>query len=336
MFFTPYYKENRGNSTTAKRIVKGLRERGATVKVFAYEEEDWTVECESFFHNADIYHVIHLKRFAMWLNKQSLELKKPYILTSGGTDINEDIKNPEALKLMNAVAYHSCAVTVFSEEAKETIIQANSLLADRVFVIPQSVELPEAVGCEVNLIGEPIFLLPAGLRPVKDVFYLWDELVKLRSKLPHLTFYIIGPVLDEDVHQEVINREKANNWFHYLNVVPLDQMRAFYTKSDFVLNTSISEGQSAAVLEAMLSGKVVLARNNTGNASVITDQVNGVLYENPVDFHDKLIKLVESQKLTAEISRNAEAYIKQYHSLQKEMDQYEEVYTHCLEDVVAT
>ncbi|MFC0560410.1 glycosyltransferase [Halalkalibacter alkalisediminis] len=337
LFFTPYYEQNRGNATTAKRIVKGLTTWGASIRVFAYEEQSWDAEWESYFHEADIYHVIHLKRFAEWFKRYShLEISKPYILTSGGTDVNEDLKDANAARLMNAVADQSCGITVFSEDGKEKIVRANPVLADRIYVIPQSVELPVGQVTSVEFSGDPVFLLPAGLRPIKDVFYLFDELKKMRVTWPSLSFNILGPVLDKKVHQEVVEREKENDWFHYYDAVPIDQMKSIYEKVDIVLNSSISEGQSAAVLEALSIGKIVFARNNSGNASVIKEGKTGFLFHTPAEFHQKVTELFHSKEKQAEIREKAKTYIDQHHSLDKEMMQFLEVYTHCLTKVYSS
>ncbi|WP_332632070.1 glycosyltransferase [Halalkalibacter flavus] len=334
ILFTPYFKQNRGNSTTARRFVKGLKLWGVSVRVFAYEEEEWNSDWDSFFLEADIYHVIHLKRFSQWLKKYPhLHFSKPYILTSGGTDINEDLKDPDAVKLMVSVADESCGITVFSEDGKNKIIQTYPDLADRIYVIPQSVDFPKDGTKESTpdiLSGYPKFLLPAGLRPVKDVLYVAGELKRLRYTWPELTFTIIGPVLDEDVYQKVLEFEKGHVWFRYIKEVPLEQMKAIYQSCDFVLNTSISEGQSSAVLEAMALGKPVIARLNSGNASVISDGETGVLFESPEQFNLKVQELLTSEGKQKRMIKNAILYIKEQHSLEKEMGRFLEVYEHCL------
>ncbi|MDT8860556.1 glycosyltransferase family 4 protein [Alkalihalobacillus sp. MEB130] len=334
ILFTPYYKENRGNSTTARRLVKGLQMWDATVHVFAYEEEEWTADWDVLFQEVDIYHVIHLKRFTQWIKKHShLQLKKPYILTSGGTDVNEDLKSPDAVRLMVSVADQSCAITVFSEDGKEKIVHVYPDLADRIYVIPQSVDLPvgeEAPSSVKSIGGNPTLLLPAGLRPVKDVFYVLDECEEMRNKWPDLAFILIGPVLDEQVYHEVVQYEKKHEWFHYVKEVPLEQMRSVYERADVVLNTSISEGQSSAVLEAMAVGKPVVARENSGNASVIQDGETGILFDSPEQFRTKIEEMIMSEKSISKLIEKAKTYIELNHSLEKEMAQFMEVYEHCL------
>lgn len=50
---------------------------------------------------------------------------------------------------------------------------------------------------------------------------------------------------------------------------------------DVVLNTSLSEGLAAVILEAWSAGKVIVARRNSGNCAVIKEGVSGVLFDTP-------------------------------------------------------
>jgi glycosyltransferase involved in cell wall biosynthesis len=308
-----------------------------TVRVFAYEEDHWDDEWEAYFNEADIYHALHLKRFAAWIKQYPhLELRKPYILTTGGTDVNVDLNDTAAALLMNSVADESCGITVFSSDGREQIVQAYPNLADRIYVIAQSVFLPcqQSYYTESKQIsGYPKFLLPAGLRSIKDVFYLWDALTEMRGSWPDLRFTIVGPVLDEEVYKEVKQREKEHNWFDYVEEVPLEQMRELYKQADIVLNTSISEGQPSAIIEAMSLGKLVIARDNSGNASIVLNGETGLLFDSPQQFLEKVSELLQSEIKQAELIKNAKAYINNYHSLEKEMNLFLKVYTHCLTKV---
>ncbi|WP_165763863.1 glycosyltransferase [Halalkalibacter urbisdiaboli] len=330
-FFTPYYKQNRGNATTAKRLVKGLKEASLQVTVFAYEEETWNHTWQELFEQADLYHVLHLRRFASWQNEHQLNLSKPYVLTSGGTDVNEDLKNEAAAILMKAVADESCAITVFSLDAKQKIAQAYPELAARVHVIPQSIWLPNPTpeNSVMKVSGCPKILLPAGLRPVKDVFYLWDALLELRKHWPEMSFSIIGAKLDKQVSREVEIRTKQFKWFHYLGEVPLEKMADIYKQIDIVLNTSKSEGQPTSLLEAMYIGKPVVAKRIPGNESIICHGENGLLFDSPYEFLEQVKTLLASPSTRERIIAAGREYVKE-HDLTKEVGQYTSVYTHCM------
>ncbi|MCM3761455.1 glycosyltransferase family 4 protein [Alkalihalobacillus oceani] len=333
-FFTPYYEQNRGNSTTAKRIVAGLTARGIKVTVFPYEEASWDEEWAKRFAAADLFHILHLRRFAEWRKyKEGLAFLQPYVLTSGGTDVNEDLKNREAAKLIQSVTNQSCAITVFSEDGRSKLLHAYPELAERIYVIPQSAWLPDPSHEPQIPIhpGWPKLLLPAGLRPVKDVFYIWDELTRMREKWPELSFTIIGAALDDKLLAEVEWRRQKYDWFHYIQEVPLACMRSIYEQFDLVLNLSKSEGQPMALLEAMALGKPVVARRNPGNESILTDRETGLLFEQPEQFPALVEQLLEDDGWRRQLSERARQFVETKHSLEQEIKAFLAVYDHCLQ-----
>ncbi len=184
---------------------------------------------------------------------------------------------------------------------EQRLLHAYPELTDRVYIIPQSVWLPtsQAPAPIDKIEGFPNLLLPAGLRPVKDVFFLWEELVKMKETWPELTFSIIGASLDEAVLQEVKRREAEYDWFYYLKEVSLEQMIDVYAKFDIILNTSISEGQPTSLLEAMFVGKPVIARKIPGNKSIIEHWKTGLLFETATEFHQLLTELLLNNDLEA-------------------------------------
>ncbi|MET3504022.1 glycosyltransferase [Halalkalibacter oceani] len=333
-FFTPYYEQNRGNSTTAKRIVAGLVARGIKVTVFPYEEASWDEEWDERFAEADLYHILHLRRFAEWRKQRDgLEFLKPYVLTSGGTDVNEDLKNREAAKLIQSVTTQSCAITVFSEDGRSKLLHAYPELTERIYVIPQSAWLPDP-DYEMQIPihpGWPKLLLPAGLRPVKDVFYIWEELKRMREKWPELTFTIIGAALDEKLFAEVERRRQKYDWFHYIQEVPLACMRSVYEQFDLVLNLSKSEGQPMALLEAMAFGKPVVARRNPGNESIIVDGETGVLFDQPGQFPALIEQVLERDEWRRQLTERARLFVEAKHSVEQEIAALLAVYDHCLQ-----
>lgn len=56
---------------------------------------------------------------------------------------------------------------------------------------------------------------------------------------------------------------------HYLDAIPAVAMQEAMQQACAVVNCSRSEGLSTALLEAMALGRVVIARRNAGNASLV-------------------------------------------------------------------
>ncbi|WP_100373006.1 glycosyltransferase [Bacillus sp. FJAT-45037] len=332
LFFTPYFKQSRGNATTAKRFIQGLRSVGVEVSVFAYEEESWSAEWDKLASEVDLYHILHLKRFASWQKEHQIDLSKPYVLTSGGTDINEDLADEDARALMRTVADDSCSITVFTADAKEKLSHSYPILNERTYVIPQSIWLPELTSSlnTHHLHGQPIILLPAGIRAVKDIFYLWESFSELANSYPNMKVVLVGASLDEDLYDQVVNKVETTDWFDYIGEVSLEEMSHIYYQADVVINTSISEGQPTALLEAMFCRKVVIARNNPGNLSVVKDQQNGFVIKSPEEFTRIMNTLMLNPKLMNRTEEAAQSYVAKHHRLEDEMKAYVAVYDHCI------
>ena len=85
---------------------------------------------------------------------------------------------------------------------------------------------------------------------------------------------------------------------------------------DVVLNTSLSEGLAAVILEAWSAGKVIVARRNSGNCAVIKEGVSGVLFDTP----EECIAIVD-RLLTADAYKHKmETLSREYIALQSLFD----------------
>ncbi|WLD95265.1 glycosyltransferase [Alkalihalobacillus sp. AL-G] len=327
-FWTPYLKSKRGNSTTALRIVTGLRGAGYDVEVFSYEEETWNKESIERMGTCDLFHILHFYRFSMWQIHNGFGLTKPYVVTSGGTDVHQNIHNPDQREQMNALLNNASAITVFTKDAATVVEDVYPSARGSISVIPQSVWLPERTnyqGLQLES-GFPKLLLPAGLRSVKDVFYVFGALKLLQTRYPMIKFTIVGESLEEDILREVKTHEEAYPWFRYISGIPLGAMHQMYEWADVVINTSITEGQPLALMEAMAFGVPVLARDNAGNRSLVDDGADGLMFCNPSEFTEQFVRLIDDEKLYKDISSHAKDKASSKFSLDFEIKQYEEKY----------
>lgn len=325
-FLTPYFHQGRGNATTAKRIVEGLKLNHLQTKVGAYDEEGFN---SAVMENSQILHVLHYRRFADWLEGNNYSIDKPYVITSGGTDVNIDIFKEEHREKIGAVLKDAAAITVFSEDAKQKLQTVYPQLEDKIYIVKQSVWFPNTDDTVQNLKlpeSGPNIVLPAGLRTVKDVLYTLPALVKLKKKYEHLTFTIIGAPLEQSVLDDVQEKMSKYSWINYYEEVPLEAMKEIYQQSDIIINSSHSEGQSSALLEAMFLGKPVVARNNGGNKSIIQHGKTGFIFNTTDEFYIQLDKLLSDENYKSQICRNALEYVKKFHSLQLEIDCYVDIY----------
>ena len=104
-----------------------------------------------------------------------------------------------------------------------------------------------------------------GIRPVKDPLFgieCWNHFKGLTES--EIKLKIIGPIIDEEYGSRVLEAIKQSNQIEHVNYMEHDELLNEIASAYLTLNTSISEGQSAAVLESMSSGVPVLARDIPG------------------------------------------------------------------------
>uniref|UniRef100_A0A8C3T767 Glycosyltransferase 1 domain containing 1 n=1 Tax=Chelydra serpentina TaxID=8475 RepID=A0A8C3T767_CHESE len=226
----------------------------------------------------------------------------PFGIIFGGTDINEDIKHEEKHRVMGAVL----------EEASATFNWKRFLQNAG---IPQDTE---------NL---HLFLLICGLRRVKDPLYLVDVFSEWHRREPHIHLLIIGPAVScffcfRNCPNYAPFTSRAPG-VHLLQEIPQDDLHAAVKRCFAVVNSSISEGMSAAILEAMDLDVPVLARNIPGNAAIIQHKDTGLLYTDPQEFVQLSKSLMNDPTLEREIVTKAKAYVKKHHSWDCEREAYQ-------------
>ncbi|EGG20091.1 hypothetical protein DFA_07208 [Cavenderia fasciculata] len=226
----------------------------------------------------------------------------PYILVYGGTDLNEMHKKEEKMTVMERVVERATAIVCLTQEMMDKSYRlfdrfvGHEPLKAKTAVIFPSVETTHdisspsdddvlksilqsddlyphpSLSLENNL---PIFnsykkdeinlyLLPSGIRTVKDPTYLLDSFIKWSNdklKLKPIDqqyniLLIVGPKLDESF-DTLLNQlqNQGNNNINNNNG-----------------NVKNSEGVSTCLLEAMDVGVPCVGRINDGNCAILEDE----------------------------------------------------------------
>ncbi|KAK3539394.1 hypothetical protein QTP70_005931 [Hemibagrus guttatus] len=158
-----------------------------------------------------------------------------------------------------------------------------------------------------------VFLLVCGLRKVKDPLYLLNAFsgpkfysygpqfskilfpTEWHAQNPMVILIIIGPkqALDKGMVLMEDHPGPATSWDGSLNQHKTsagvflaaernqEELHAAMRKSFAVVNSSVSEGMSAAILEAMDLCVPVLARDIPGNTAIVQHEHSGLLYSSP-------------------------------------------------------
>ncbi len=314
---TPFFHQLRGNTITVRRIADGLIHAGVETDVISITEQ---YNQHHSLKDADLIHGFNAYRFYQFIKPISPPITN-YTVTLTGTDLNHDLMNPTRKNDVIACLTNALAVHVFDEKAKRIVLDILPKLENKLYVIAQGTSISRKRNVSEKTTPDVFhFLLPAGIRKVKNIPFAINSLLKLRKTHSNINLTIVGPIIEPDEGELVQQLVLENSdWVTYKGVIPHKDMEALYRKTDVVINTSHSEGQSSAILEAMSHALPVLVSKNKGNMSLISNEKTGFVYDGIHQFLSYAIRLIENLALRRKVGENAAVYVEAHHSASQEI-----------------
>ncbi|XP_056448608.1 glycosyltransferase 1 domain-containing protein 1-like isoform X3 [Gadus chalcogrammus] len=147
-----------------------------------------------------------------------------------------------------------------------------------------------------------IYVQPQGIRTEATEKFSWGEFLKSSEEVEAVAQRRAGVFLAQGRSQR--------------------ELHAVVRRCFAVVNSSISEGMSAAILEAMHLEVPVVARDIPGNAAVVQHEVTGLLYSSPQEFVCQSQRLLSDGELRERLVRTAKLYVEQQHSVERERETY--------------
>lgn len=335
LMITPYAKVQRGNTLTTARIHAGLTARGFQGDILALENPDWPEQLQLVLEQS-AYNLVHGFN-ALYLG-QVLEsfpaLKElPIILTTTGTDIYYDLLGAYRNTVLLAMQAGQ-KIVLFNEDSQYNLQSRFPEFRHKFITIPQGVWLDHGTIKTREEFGlapdEFIFLLPSGLRAVKNIELAIDALAVLHKEHPHIRLLIIGAVVDAEYGRVIIERMRSLPWITYLGEIPHEQMAGVLALGDVVLNTSHSEGQPQAALEAMSLGKPCIMTAVPGNLNLIQAGREGFYINNKTELVAAAQTLLTNPRMRSEMGKSAKLLAATRFTLERELDTYSRLYDEAL------
>ncbi|XP_077996003.1 glycosyltransferase 1 domain-containing protein 1-like [Glandiceps talaboti] len=257
----------------------------------------------------------------------------PYGIVLGGTDVNEFYKNADKLVVMTTAIKEARFVVAFCAPMYQQALNIWPDVRGKLYqqpltavTSPSSFDFHKHLHQQCNIdSGNCIFLLVAGIRPVKDPLYVVEAFSEwhIRKSCVHLV--IVGPELDPEYTKKVKSTIKNLPGVHLIHALPQPDVHAAISQSYALVNSSLSEGMSQAILETMMLGVPVIARDIPGNAAIVKHNSSGLLFNTPQDFIKQAERLVDSEELCQRLVTNAKEYVTHEHSLATEKKTYIEL-----------
>ncbi|XP_058512618.1 glycosyltransferase 1 domain-containing protein 1 isoform X1 [Ochotona princeps] len=332
LLFLAVLRRHTGNAVTAERVRDHLEAAGHVCLLKDAFDFDSPSDVASLItaENLQAALALHLYRGGRLLQGHRV----PFGIIFGGTDLNEDAQEEEKNRVMGRVLQEARFAVAFSESMKETAQRRWPHAKGKIFVQSQGItttpntafswsgflqcaEIDQSADCV------HVFLLVCGLRRVKDPLFLVDAFSEWHRDEGDVYLMIVGPEVDPVFTQEVKAIVGRAPGVRLMPELPQDDLHAVVKKCRAVVNSSVSEGMSAAILEAMDLEVPVLARNIPGNAALVKHGVTGLLFSDPEEFVQLAQRLLSDPALEKELVANGKEYVRLCHSCQVERDVYQ-------------
>lgn len=337
LLITPFHRSRRGNSLTSERLQKGLTGKGFSIDLLSLEERNWLEILRQGLaeQRYGLIHGFHASRIGRVIKSEPDIKNVPLIITMTGTDINYDIKGSEKDILLGALQVAQ-KIVVFNRDFKETLVKLNPELGEKTAIIPQGVVLEEGRPVKREDVGlsarNIVFLLPSGLRPVKNIKIAIQMLEKVQQRYSEVRLLIIGAALDQEYSRFIESYIRNLPWVVYIGEIPHEEMKNTLMLGDIVINTSLAEGQPQGALEAMSLGKPALLTAVPGNLNIIENGREGFYVSNAEEMYAAAESLVNNIFLREKMGKAAKILLENKYTQEQELNRHQKIYRQILSE----
>jgi len=209
-------------------------------------------------------------------------LKKPLIVTIHGSDLRLALEKHGFLrKIFIYVCRKAAHLNCVSELQKKEMAQLN-IRVNKISVIPMGVDgafLEVGKNRKMGLEKRPFTILSnRNLLPIYNVFLLIRAIPMVLKEEPDTKFLIAGDGSEKESLEREVKKLNLNSSVRFLGRVPHEEMPDLLAHADIYVSTSLYDGTSVSLLEAMASGAFPIVTDILANREWVSDGENGFLF----------------------------------------------------------
>jgi glycosyltransferase involved in cell wall biosynthesis len=167
----------------------------------------------------------------------------------------------------------------------------------------------------------PTVVTVARIDPIKDIISLIQTAEIVKRQIPNVKFIVYGSVSVQGYYEECLSMVKKLHLEEtFIFAGHTTNMVAAYNSGDVVALSSISEAFPYSVVEAMMTGKPVVATDVGGIREALGNTGFLVTPRHPEEFAQSIILLLKNSNLRQSMGRDARERALNYFTLDKVKD----------------
>lgn len=159
-----------------------------------------------------------------------------------------------------------------------------------------------------------IILFVGRLAEEKNIEFLITSEKELNKKYSNIKLLIVGDGPDKEKYELLSEKLNLQDNIIFTGKVSWDDMPYYYHLANIFTSASKTETQGLTIIEAMASNVTPLCMRDEAFESMITEELNGLFFENEKEYQDKVIYLYENLDILNKFNKQARIQAEQYSS----------------------
>jgi glycosyltransferase involved in cell wall biosynthesis len=233
-------------------------------------------------------------------------LKKPVIVTIHGSDFRMATEGSKLLKKIFLYVCHGSKQILCVSKLQAKEIENMGVEEVKISTLPMGIE-ESFLEAGRNRRGKSNFqehtiLSNRNLLPIYNVCLLIRAIPMVLKEKPSTKFLIAGEGAEKEALEREVEKLNINSSVKFLGRVPHEQMPELLSQADIYVSTSLYDGTSVSLLEAMASGAFPVVTDIPSNREWIDNGQNGFLVpeENENLLARKILDAMRNQVLLGE------------------------------------
>ena len=168
--------------------------------------------------------------------------------------------------------------------------------------LPKILKLKEKYNIKDN---DKVLLFVGRLGKEKSVDFLIKEHCNIIKKYPFCKLLIVGDGPDFEYFKKLVKKYKIEDNVIFTGKVPWEEVPLYYHMANIFVTASVTETQGLTVIEAMSASLPVVAINDESFNTVITNDLNGYLFNNKKEYREYISLLLNDESKCKTMSKHA-------------------------------
>ena len=243
----------------------------------------------------------------------------PFLLMPWGSDVLLLPENSSFLTRKQIIWTMKRAdmITCDAQYVKEKIIELSGYPAEKIIVFPWGIDLSKfnndidkkKIRRELGWEDKQIIIMTRSFKAVYGIEYLLESLPELIGRNINVRVLLCGDGPLRGGFQDFIIEKGLDEYVHLAGFVKNDELPVYLSSANVYVSTSLSDGTSLSLLEAMAIGLPCIVTDLPSNKEWITDGYNGFIVpkKDSLALHNRIEYLFNNTRMGEKFGRRNSA-----------------------------